>query len=412
MTMKTIAPAEGLGLRAFPGLSVYETAALLRRYQQVERACLRASIAWLMEAPRYEDKYQIGYHMWDHAEHVQWIRARLKELRGGHTEANIDPLLKICLDEVVHAQNTAELAAGMYAALKGALLDAYRTHLRLADPSANAAEVRLLERIVPDLERHLAWAEESLDREATDRSAAQAWGDYLTGQLRRAGGITGLVPLPDMPAPPRPHEHRLDRPRTVKFDDRIQHGVLASYENRGVLPIQEAVREQFKVFFNEWWAAGLLATVLYDAWEADCPWEFYYEMTHHCWDEVRHSEFGMIRLRELGAEPTTVNLSLFEQAVDWPFLHRLVYLTLDMEAYFMSRKRPRVQRYLEEKEDRSLIFADADWSDEINHVRYGKRWTDYFLKNDMRTPEDIKGEVARLIENQSRQQRASEKSPF
>jgi hypothetical protein len=25
-------------------------------------------------------------------------------------------------------------------------------------------------------------------------------------------------------------------------------------------------------------------------------------------------------------------------------------------------------------DEASRVFADADWSDEINHVRYGKRW--------------------------------------
>ena len=406
-----ILPSEALGQRAYPGLSIYESASLLRRYQQIERACMRVSLAWLLEAPRYEDKYRLGYDLWDHAEHVHWMRARLQELRGGHNEANHDPQLKLVLDEALHARNIAELAAGLYLGLKRPLLQAYQTHLQWADASANAAEARLLQRIIPELERQIAWAEAVLARPESDRPAAERWQAYLAGLLAAAGGVMG-GDAPPASVPERPHNHRLLRHNAVKFDDRIRQAPLASYSDREDLPFEQAVREQFKVFFNEWWAAGLMATVLFDAWDANLPWEFFYELSHHCWDEVRHSEFGAIRLRELGGEPDQVNLTLFEQAVDWPFLHRLVYLTLDMETYFMARKRPRARRYQAEGEDRSLIFADADWSDEINHVRYGKRWSDFLLADDMRSVDDIKQEIAALIERQTQQPRQAEKSPF
>jgi hypothetical protein len=409
---KVIAPSDNLGERSYTGLSVYESARLLRRYQQVERACMKVALAWLLAAPKYEDKYAIGYHLWDHAEHVQWIRTRLEELRGGNVDAAVEPLLKVALDESLHARDIAELAAGLYLGLKQALLNAYRTHLSLADSAANAAESRLLARMIPDLERQIAWAEGVLQRPELDRQSANRWQVYILARLDQAGGISGMGYNVSAGSSQRPHSFRMLRPDHMIFDGRIQSGPLASYQSREELPIEEAVREQFKVFFNEWWAAGLLATILFDAWDSDAPWEFFYELSHHCWDEVRHSEFGAIRLKELGDEPRNVDMTLFSQAVNWPFLHRLIYLTLDMEVYFMARKRPRVLRYQEEHENRSLIFADADWSDEINHVRYGKRWSDFLLKDDMRTVDDIKQEIAALIERQNQQARGETKSPF
>ena len=409
---KAIVPSDNLGERSYTGLSVYESARLLRRYQQVERTCMKVAIAWLLEAPRYEDKYALGYHLWDHAEHVQWIRARLEELRGGNVDAAVEPLLKVALDETLHARNTSELAAGMYLGLKQALLEAYQAHLTFADSAANAAEARLLTRMIPDLERQIDWAQEVLHRPGVDQEAAEQWRAYILALIEQAGGIGGFGYVAPAAAISRPHAYRMLRPNQIKFDQRIQAGPLASYQAREDLPIEVSVKEQFKVFFNEWWAAGLLATVLFDAWDLDAPWDFFYELSHHCWDEVRHSEFGAIRLKELGDEPRNVDMTLFTQAVNWPFLHRLVYLTLDMEVYFMARKRPRVLRYQEEQENRSLIFADADWSDEINHVRYGKRWSDYLLKDDMRSADDIKQEIAVLIERQNQQIRGEIKSPF
>ncbi len=410
---KVIRPQEPPATRGFRGLSIVESANLLRRYQHVERACLRISYGWLLNAPRYEDKYRIGYHMWDHAEHAQWLRERLQELRGGHMSASIDPQLKFALDEAIHARNTAELAGGVYLGIKKGLLDAYQVHLTWADPAANAAEIRIIERIVADLQKHIAWAEGVITRDDLDREAALEWQTYIRSLLDLAGGVSGENPISADESVERPHPHYFQRMGDIRFDDRIQDGkILASYESRSEMDIDEAVLEQFKVFFNEWWAVALLATVLYDAWDSGAPWEFFHEMTHHCWDEVRHSEFGMVRLNELGTQPDTVNLTLFRQAVNWPFLHRLVYLTLDMEAFFMSRKRPRVQRYQEAGEDRSLIFADADWSDEINHVRYGKRWSDFFLENDARSADDIKQEITTLLEKQRQQAENKVKSPF
>jgi uncharacterized ferritin-like protein (DUF455 family) len=39
------------------------------------------------------------------------------------------------------------------------------------------------------------------------------------------------------------------------------------------------------------------------------------------------------------------------------------------------------------------LFADQDWSDEINHVRYGSKWTDFLLEEDFREVQDILEEV-------------------
>jgi uncharacterized ferritin-like protein (DUF455 family) len=149
-----------------------------------------------------------------------------------------------------------------------------------------------------------------------------------------------------------------------------------------------------EIFFNEFYAAGLLATILFDSWSARAPWEFYRDLAHHFWDEVRHAEFGMIRLKELGVQPSRLDLSLFYASQTMPFLHRLCYLTLGLEVYFMPRKRPRVERYGSAGDRRTQLFADVDWSDEGNHVQYGKRWVDYFLTDDARTVEDLQSEIA------------------
>ena len=50
-------------------------------------------------------------------------------------------------------------------------------------------------------------------------------------------------------------------------------------------------------------------------------------------------------------------------------------------------KRPRVRRYEEVSDARTQLFADIHWSDEGNHVQYGKRWVNHFLKDDAQSIE-------------------------
>ena len=148
----------------------------------------------------------------------------------------------------------------------------------------------------------------------------------------------------------------------MDFDDRIHRVRFEAYDKRLNLPFEQRRIAEFEIFFNELWATGLLATIIVDAWDSGAPWAFFFDMAHHLWDEARHAEFGMVRLRELGVEPSKVNLELFEAAQSMPFLHRLCYLTLEMEVYFMPRKRPRVRRYAEAGDHRTQLFADVDWS--------------------------------------------------
>jgi len=94
------------------------------------------------------------------------LRQRLQELRGGHPDANIEPALGRILEEIVQASNPCEFVAGAYLELGGRLVEAYRWHQRSADPAANAPEIQLCGRIIPNLEAHLGWAGEFLAKRA------------------------------------------------------------------------------------------------------------------------------------------------------------------------------------------------------------------------------------------------------
>jgi len=370
------------------GLDIPTTAARLRIYATVQKRCLKILSGWFLVAPRYEDKYKIGYHLFEHSEHVTMWRQRLIELRGGKPDASISPALSQLLNEVNDAPDADSMMSALYGIVIRSLHDSLKHHLNEADLSANAAEVRLIRRILPELKSQLDWFNERPSGEVDKEwlSEIQNFLDKQSGGLLCESESGDRLKLPSS----RPFR----RPATITFDERIVHEELMPYEKREQLDYDESLIEQFRIFFNEFYAAGFLATILYDALdEGGYSWEMIAEFSQHFWDEVRHSEFGAIRLKELGAEPTGCNLTLFHEAENMPILHRIVYLTRGLEAYFMPRKQPRAKTYEKAGDLRSQLFADQDWSDEINHVRYGSRWSEHLLEDDYRAQDDVIEEI-------------------
>ncbi len=375
-------------MTAAKGFDIPTTAARLRIYVSVQKRCLKTLSGWFLSAPRYEDKYKIGYHLFEHCEHVGMWRQRLIELRGGKPDASISPALAQLLNEVNDAPDADSMIAALYGIIIRSLHTTLTQHLDSADPSANAAELRLLRRILPELESQLDWFDQ--------RPAGQVDNDWLSGIQNfldlQNDGLLGEGSSSDQVKIPNSRPFR--RPTTIAFDDRIGHEKLMPYEKREQLDYDESLIEQFRIFFNEFYAAGFLATILYDALdEGGYPWEMIADFSQHFWDEVRHSEFGAIRLKELGTEPSGCNLTLFHEAENMPILHRIVYLTRGLEAYFMPRKQPRAKTYQDAGDLRSQLFADQDWSDEINHVRYGSKWSEHLLEDDYRTQDDVIEEI-------------------
>lgn len=390
------------------GVDVGTTVRLFRRYCHLERSAIRAIAGWFLSVPAYEAKIALGYTLWSHTERADALRGRLHELRGGHRDGNIEPALQVLGEELLHAPDEASFLLSLRWLLDQ-LAAAYRAYLDVADPAANAMERRLLQRMGIDLANDAERLAEAA-RAIAPTVAAAPWVAYLEGLLAAANGVSGIEP--GEPPPTRPATERFARPERNVFDARLTSGDLLAHTNKLALPFEERRVAEFRVFFNEFYAAALLASIIYDAWNANAPWEFFVDVGHQFWDEVRHAEFGLRRLRELGVEPSIINQSLFEQAQGMPFLHRFCYLTLGLEVFFMPRKKPRFLQYQEAGDARSQLFADVDWSDEQNHVRYGKRWVDYFLEDDARSVEDLQDEINSYLRDVQAQLPQGQLAPF
>ena len=368
------------------GFSISQSADHLRNYVAVEKARLRILAGWFLRIGNYEYKYKLAYHLYDSSEHTSWLLARLKEMRAGNPDASIRQELQSTLEETLHASNDEDFLCGFYGVLTKSLLQSVLNDIENLDPSGNANELRLLQRISNSLNEQVSWFQ-SLELKIENSQ----WADHLKKLFAAMGGIHGEDTGESYNSTFQ--SNLFQRPRTILFSKEISVGELASYENRKQMNQKDATIEQFRVFFNEFYAAALLASILFDASDGNYPWEFFKDFSRHFWDEARHSEFGAIRLREMGVQPDRVNPILFEESESLPILHRVTYLTRGLEAYFMPRKSSRMVEYEKNDDSRSQLFADQDWSDEINHVRYGSKWCDYLLKDDYREVTDIINEV-------------------
>jgi hypothetical protein len=390
------------------GLLVFPLVDRLRRAAYVERLSVKHLCGWFIAAPAYELKHRLGYHAWNHAEHAQWLQERLQSLRGGLAGPSLDPALVAFVQLTADAPDVYAYLRGAYLVLKQSLLDHYEETYAACDPAANAYDRRMLKRIIPEIREQIEWAHEIA---ASDPNPEQSetWAEGLRTLLRDLGGLaaTGSVSI----AIEHPLSRRFVMPDRIIFDERIADLPLTPHEEKTRLPYDEAVREQFRVFFNEIYAASMLATILYDGFEHNLPWAFTYDFARHFWDEVRHSEFGAVRLSEMGHKPDRCDQTLFLRSLPMPLLHRVCYLTLVLEPYYMPRKKPRFEEYRTAGDERSQLFADHDWSDEINHVRLGKDWLERLLEEDARDVRQVKAETEEILERLSGES-ARQLSPF
>ena len=108
---------------AQPGLGVEATVSLLKRYNYVARRLHETATAHLAATPEWEIKCALGLHLWLDAEHCGALRARVAEMREPplHLDDVPDERLRAALEELLRAQDSAELVTGIYGVLRPAL---------------------------------------------------------------------------------------------------------------------------------------------------------------------------------------------------------------------------------------------------------------------------------------------------
>lgn len=372
-------------------ITIEQNTEYLKRYAFLERACMRTLAGWLPGVPEWEAKNEFGLHIWESGDSADLLYSRLRELRCYQPERGLSPQLKKLAQELDYAQNSAEVIATVYLVIKKALLEAYRSHPEMTWSDFDRPTVKITEKVLPAVERQVAWAEAFFPGIEKSYPGWESWRDYIAGLLAADGGTSGT----DTPTPPPPSQTPRHLLLPWKECQRVKNWPIfdpsVDFEpDRKTQP--EAHRLwRFKHYVNEMTAAETLGSILWMT--PEMPWEYQYNVSRHLWDEIRHSQLGQIRVKQLGhkVEEIPQVVQIYNVMMTLPAVDQYALLTTVIEPNGMPEKSANREHWEEIEDDISAAAVSYDWSDENFHIRWGKKWTPVLLQtyNYKETPDEI-----------------------
>lgn len=374
---------------ARPGLSVDQTVALLRRYNYVIRSLNETATAHIPGTPEWEVKCALGLHMWLDAEHCSVLRARIAEMREPPLRLDEvpDEGLRAAMEELLRAEDTVELVAGIYQALRPALIRAIHEHLSQLNPLFDHPTARVLRIIVREQEEMLEWGEPALEAIAKGEDAAQraaAFRAHVASFLSAAGGIGGDKPTEDGGPSPQarwdgsPYETDMEPRRDERFVDPFNGSALIDeyYLDPNRAPDERTYALAYQRL-REMDVPEYMSPIIFHT--RGKPWEYYHDMSRQLWDETRHAMMGEVSLYRCGvpfyAYPIDIRGSY---TLNRRFTPLEAHITLwYVEQGLMPRKTgKRLQMQIAEVNGDPFFIAlqDYDWADEVLHAQIGRRW--------------------------------------
>jgi hypothetical protein len=171
-------------------LTVAERARRVATFRFVEVRLMEIAAAWTPTTPEMEVKVLLGRHIWDFAQHADALGKRTFELRerAQHSRPPTGGYARL-LDDVLKVEPTAERLAALYDAVLPGLARRYEAYLEETDPILDAPSLVVMDRILSDLRRQRADAQE-LRREL-------GLGAAVPGDLGRREGALELVAAPE-----------------------------------------------------------------------------------------------------------------------------------------------------------------------------------------------------------------------
>jgi hypothetical protein len=382
------------------GYSVEENVQRLARMHWTVRRLMETMWAHLASTPVWEVKCALALDQWYCAEHAEWLRRRITEMR--HPTPPLDqppsPELNAFLEEVLRAESPRELVAGVYCVAFPALREAYYNHLQRTNPLVDHPTRRFLRFAVLEIVEAIDWGEEALKVLCPDKSVEKevwAWRDHLELYLRAAKGIAGdsdtLREGPRQPrtaqlrasAPPLPPP-RASKPFRPDFEPRRDerfHG-LYNFEfpphvvyNAAQVPADERNLALLCKRTLEMDVPEAMASFLFE--RKDQPWDFYRDYSRQLWDEARHAMMGTVALESRGINwtelPLNVGFSLrLNVHATAQERQTLLYAIEQSLMPADTGKRFEYETAVAAGDQLSAHFHDYDWADEVLHAQIGR----------------------------------------
>lgn len=395
-------------------------AASLRRPVAFERHLIGTAGAWIARLRHAEAKYMAARHLWEWTTHVDHLRRRLGEMPGGKPDAALEPQLAAVLEEALFADDEAPFATALYTVLLPALRDAYTTYRDRTNELPDRPTVHILDDVIDTLTVQIGEGSAFLQRAypATAAGAggsSDAWARHIAALLEAADGLYGDADEAAVNALRRFAGREYRSPdvmhRTLGSHYSYEHpieGYLWSHNLKGDPSVERAALAVW--LYNELDAAEYISPILYEV--KGMPWEFYYDVARHTWDEARHSEFGFRLMQALGlkTEQFEVWVATYMSSIQMAPYERYAAVTCWYEPGSFQVKPDYLERLAREVggEDLAVEMLRFDLADETLHVSFGHKWVEKLMRHygDDRTQEEfvlyVKEKGTRLREEQGR----------
>jgi len=332
------------------GYSVDENVQRLLRIHWTERRLMDVMLAHLPSMPVWEAKCALALHQWYCAEHADWLRRRVTEMRHPAPALEQSPSkeLDAFFEELLHAKNSEELLAGIYRVALPTLRDEYRTHVQYTNPLVDHPTRRFMRFALLEVTEAIEWGD-----------AALAVLEY-DGNDRREPASIDFEP---------------------KRDERF-HGVYnfefpphAVYNAEGV-PADERNLALLCKRALEMDVPEVMASFLFE--RKDQPWEFYLDYSRQLWDEARHAMMGTVAFESRGVDwtgiPLNVGFSLRLNLHATPLERQAVLYAIEQSLMpAETGKRFEYETAVAAGDELSTHFHDYDWADEVLHAHIGRR---------------------------------------
>lgn len=365
-------------------LEMEDSIRFLTQEQAIEKLLLRRLAGLLPAIADWKIKQWIGFNLWQDSIHANELRMRLKELRHPRPDKHIHAGVAILSSWLDCAPDEWTMLRAVYEQIKPLFVSVYERNSEQLFPVNDAPSMLLIRKIAGEERQHIAEMAHYLQA-SKEKPEPSAMGDRW---LRLFGEAANLMLQTIFFSTEGPDDstwdHWTEKLRIAGTSSPILPSSKAArpakfrIENKFVAPIepnrQELLIWQFGNYAQEMQAAETVGSILFEV--QNMPWEFYFDLARHLWDEVRHSMMGEMRLKEIGIELEEISHMVgnynWRQEID-P-VRRFATLTYVIEMASFPLKYQRLHNHQEAGDFLSAQALLYDITDETMHVQYGKKW--------------------------------------
>jgi len=270
----------------------------LNDWQYVERCIHRLLAGWGRHFCEWDGKSACHRHVWEQAEVVRRLRERIAEFPGGKPDAPVSAQLEELANATLLAPSFEDALDGIYQTLTKALAASYVAYVQNAHPIHDAPTIRLLHEITGAKEQEWLWYNDW--RRAHPHQTDAGYKARVAKALAACGHLMAPLPVTTPRArlcgigvdfsPPRFSGRPPGWKPKCNFMPYVRADFATNVDTRrlfwawGYMMEKNLPDDQLKWI---WYGHPM-------------PWDFHHDISRHLWDESRHGDSGLSRLKDFG----------------------------------------------------------------------------------------------------------------